>query len=106
MKFYRKNFPRATVLPKMHILEDHVIPWVKRWRLGSGLMGEHAHIMKLEGIHQGIPDSVDRLKYIMKEHILESDPSLTCLRPAPKKRKLQSDSSEDTTSSSDSDSDL
>ena len=109
MKFYRENFPHATVLPKMHILEDHVLPWVRRWRLGSGLMGEqgaesiHAHLMKLERVHQGIPDAVDRLKYIMKEHILESDPSLTSLRPSPKKRKTQPDSTEDISSGSDND---
>ncbi len=87
------------------------MPWVRRWRLGSGLMGEqgaesiHAHIMKLERIHQGIPDDVERLRYIMQEHMLESDPSLTCLIPAPKKReKKTDDSSEDDSSGSDTDS--
>ncbi len=111
LKFYRHSFPKATVLPKMHTLEDHVVPWVRRWRLGSGLMGEqgaesiHAHIMKLERIHQGILDDVERLRYIMKEHVLESDPSLTCLIPAPKKRgKKTDDSSEDDSSGSDTDS--
>ncbi len=49
----------------MHILEDHVIPWIRRWRLASGLMGEqgaesiHAHVMKLERVHQGIPNELD-----------------------------------------------
>ncbi len=94
------------MLPKMHIMEDHVIPWVRRWRVGAGLMGEqgaesiHQHFMKLERTHQGIPSDVDRLKYIMREHQLASDPSLTCLRPAAKqyytkKRKLMSEHSED-----------
>ena len=82
MKFYREEFPYSTVLPKMHIMEEHVVTWVKRWRLGSGLMGEqgaesiHAHLMKLDRIHQGIPNPVDRLKYLFKEHILECAPSL------------------------------
>ena len=67
----------------------------------QGAEAVHAHMMKLERVHQGIPDAVDRLKYIVKEHILESDPSLTCLRPAPKKRKRQL-SADDTSSSSDS----
>ena len=108
LMFYRKNFSHATVLPKMHLLEDHVIPWVRRWRLGSGLMGEqgaesiHAHVMRLERVHQGIPDALQRLKYIVKEHILESDPSLTCLRPSPKRRKIQPDSIDDISSGSDS----
>ena len=84
MAFYRASFPEATILPKMHLLEDHV-PWFKRWHLGFGLMGEqgaesiHAHLMKLERIYQGI--DVERLKYIFKEHMLVSAPSL--ISPAP-----------------------
>ena len=108
MAFYRETFPHATVIPKMHIMEDHIVPWLRRWRLGSGLMGEqgaesiHAHIMKLERIHQGIPNELERLKYIVKEQMLESDPSLTNLRPPLKKRKTQAHSA-DTNISSDSD---
>lgn len=48
MEHYRRSFPHATILPKMHVLEDHVLPWLKCWRVGSGLMGEqgalHSHI--------------------------------------------------------------
>ena len=90
---YRANFPWATVLPKMHILEDHTIPWLRRHHVGAGLMGGqgaesiHAHLMRLKRIHQGIASDVDRLKYILKEHELESAPSLTCLRPPPAKRQ-------------------
>lgn len=40
MAFYRQTFPTATILPKMHILEDHVIPWMQRWHIGARLMGE------------------------------------------------------------------
>ena len=107
MEFYRREFPRATVLPKLHIMEEHVAPWVKRWRVGAGLMGEqgaesiHAHFKRLERIHQGIPNDVDQLKFIMKEHQLESEPSLNSLRPHPKKGK-KNDS--DASSSTDSDS--
>ena len=52
----------------MHILEDNVIPWLTRWKIGAGMMGEqgaesiHAHIMRLERIHQGIANDVHRLK--------------------------------------------
>lgn len=101
MAYYRATFPSATVLPKM---EDHTIPWMKRFHLGAGLMGEqgaesiHAHLMRLERIHQGIASDVQRLKYIVREHMLESAPSLTSLRPAPaprKRKRSDSDSSED-----------
>ena len=92
LTFYRATFPKATILPKMHIMEDHVIPWLKRWRIGAGMMGEqgaesiHAHLMRLERNHQGIASSVERLKYIFKQHMLETTPSLVALRPPPKKR--------------------
>ena len=68
------SFPQASVLSKMHILKDHVIPWFQRWRMGFGIMEEqgpesiHAHLMKLERLYQGIANDVERLKYIVKEH--------------------------------------
>ena len=60
MAFYRESFPNATILPKMHILEDHVVPWMRRWRLGARLMGEqgaesiHTHLHKLESQYCGL----------------------------------------------------
>ena len=53
----------------------------------QGAESIHAHMMRLERIHQGIANDVDRLKYIVKEHMLESAPSLTSLRPPPKRGK-------------------
>ena len=108
MSFYRTTFPDSTVLPKMHIMEDHVIDWLLRWHLGAGLMGEqgaeslHAHLMRLERTYQGVANEVDRLKYIFKEHILESAPSLVTLRPPPAKRRKKDNND---SSSEDSESD-
>jgi hypothetical protein len=28
MEYYRKTFPHATVLPKMHFLESHLVEWL------------------------------------------------------------------------------
>ena len=73
--------------------QSPIVPWMKRWRMGSGIMGEqgaesiHAHLMRLEKTYQGIPNELDRLLYVFKEQALESDPSLTTLRPSLKKRK-------------------
>lgn len=45
------------VIPKMQLLEDHVIPWIRRFGLGAGLMGEqgaesiHAHLNRLESTY-------------------------------------------------------
>ena len=50
MKMYRENFSAYNVLPKMHLLEDHLVPWMKRWKMGAGLLGEHG----AESIHAHI----------------------------------------------------
>jgi len=47
MAYYRATFPLATVLPKMHILEDHIVPWIRQWQVGFGFMGEQG----AESIH-------------------------------------------------------
>ena len=96
MAFYRQEFPRATVLPKMHIMEDHVIPWLRRWHVGAGLMGEqgaeslHSAIHKMDDRYSSIVNRLDRLKYIVKEHNILTAPSLNTLRPTPKSRGRQS----------------
>jgi hypothetical protein len=83
----------ATVLPKMHIMEDHTIPWLRRYHVGAGLMGEqgaesvHALMMRLNRTYQGIPNATTRLKHIMTEHTLGTNPSLLALRPPVNKRK-------------------
>ena len=43
--------------------------------------------MRLERVHQGIANDVNTLKYIMKEHMPESAPSLTCQLKKGKKVK-------------------
>lgn len=58
----------------MHILENHVIPWLRRWHIGAGFRGEqgaesiHSHVKKLEGNYSGIANEVDKLKYIIIMH--------------------------------------
>lgn len=111
MSFYRAEFPWATILPKMHIMEDHVIPWLKRFHIGAGLMGEqgaesiHARMMKLERDYRGIKDELDSLKYIVHEQALYTAPSLSALRPPVKKRKLDSSDSSSSNDSSDEEED-
>ncbi len=36
---YKTQFPTASVFPKLHILEKHTIPWLRKWGgVGFGLM--------------------------------------------------------------------
>jgi len=69
------------VLPKMHILEDHVVPWIRRWRVGFGFMGEqgaesiHAYFNSLKSSYRGIPDPVQQLRQMMVAHFLHVTPA-------------------------------
>ncbi len=79
MEYYRTTFPRATVIPKMHLMEDHMM---RKWHVGFGTMGEQG----AESIHasfNGIERSfacmihtkVDKLKSVVKEHHLRISPT-------------------------------
>ena len=85
------------MLPKTHMLEEHVIPWLKEWHIGFGMMGEqgaesvHKYFNTLGRTYCGIPNSVERLKYMLKEHQLHTAPANVAARPPIKKRKLTTD---------------
>ena len=98
LQYYRESFPRSTfpkasVLPKMHLLEDHMVDWLRKYHLAAGFMGEqgaesiHAHINRLEEKYQGVQNKVAKLKYIYEMYTLETAPSLQTLKPKVKTRK-------------------
>ena len=35
-----EEFPDATVTPELHILEDHVVPWLQKCKVVFGLLDE------------------------------------------------------------------
>jgi hypothetical protein len=94
MRYYRSTFPTATVLPKMHFLEQHVVPWLKQWGVGLGLMGEqgaesiHAAVNSISRAYLNMADKVKRLECILREHHRQTCPTLASAQPSPKKRKL------------------
>ena len=47
MAYYQFQFPTASVTPKLHIFDEHVVPWIKTWGVGFGLLGEQG----AESIH-------------------------------------------------------
>ena len=93
MAFYREKFPWATVLPKMHILECHAIPWLKRFHVGAGIIAEqgaesiHALMKAKNKTYEGISNPSKRLSYIVNEHSIATAPSLLALRPPAKKKE-------------------
>ena len=101
MAYYRCKFPNASVTPKMHFLEEHVVEWINRWKVGFGLLGEqgaesiHAYFNTLRRTYSGIPDRVKRLKHMMTEHILHVAPDNITTRPSIKRKKKAAESPEE-----------
>jgi len=91
MGYYRVTFPLATVLPKMHLLEDHVVPWIRRWWVGFGFMGEqgaesiHIYFNSLKSSYRGIPDPVQQLRQMMVASFLHVTPANIVKEPPIKK---------------------
>ena len=94
MAYYRKVFPSASVTVKLHLLEEHIVPFLKQWPgVGFGLMGEQG----AESIHKefnmlmhrfiNIPDPTERMRCILREHHLQCSPVNKDVKPRPKKRK-------------------
>ena len=93
---YRTVYPHTTVIPKLHLLEDHMVPWIRQWK-GSGfeLMGEqgaesiHAEFNRLEIRHRNQRhDRVERLRRVVTGHLTKSSPTNIVLQPKTKHRKL------------------
>ena len=45
MDYWRSTWPRETVTPKMHMLEEHMVPFLKKWKLGCGFYGEQGKLL-------------------------------------------------------------
>ena len=86
-------FPDCTVTPKMHILEEHVLPFVRKWSDGCCFLGErgaesiHAYFNKLNRTYCSIPVRVQRLRQEMVEHHLHVSPKNVADQPKPLKHR-------------------
>ncbi len=92
MEYYRTTFPNSTVTPKLHMLEDHVIPWLSKWHGGFGLMGEqgaesiHKYFNNLGRVYCTSSDPVTKLHTEMREHHTHLAPECIVARPPPIKK--------------------
>ena len=72
MIFLWSKFPDIRISPKLHILEDHVVPFIRRYGVGSGFYGEqggesiHKTINAMKHNYSNIKNACERLKYIMR----------------------------------------
>lgn len=82
MSYYRDIFKNQTITPKLHMLEEHVIPFLRKWHAPFGLYGEqgleslHASMNKLMASFASMPNPVEKMKSYMKEHYTRVNPNL------------------------------
>ncbi|CAH1275363.1 uncharacterized protein [Branchiostoma lanceolatum] len=93
MTYYREKVPNGSVPIKMHMLEHHVVPCVRKWRFGLGFLGEqgleqvHALFNNIGRTTSGIADPVAKLNSTLKNHLIGVSPDHTGGVPDPVPRK-------------------
>ena len=84
MIYYKEEFLLALVTPKMHILEDHIVPWMQRWYFCPGFHTEqgaesiHAIFNSLGHTYTSVQNPQEQLKLIFQ---LQVGPSTDAARP-------------------------
>ena len=95
MNYIRVEFPDESITPKLHLLEDHVLEFISRWKIGLGMYGEqgaesiHPEFNELRKIHCGIPSDIERIKTIFEQHHMKVRPEARSLIPEKKVRNLK-----------------
>ena len=86
-------FPESSITPKLHSLENHVVPFIHLWRVGLGMMGEqgaesiHARVNTLERFYCSMPNKVEQLKSFVLEHLRQVCPMNIVKQPPPLKQQ-------------------
>ena len=94
MAFYRSKFPSETVTPKLHLLEDHAIQFMRKWGSSFGLYGEqgaesiHAAFNRSKLNYVGMKKNTERLEAMLRDHFSKVYPKSVSMRPEIKKRKV------------------
>ena len=95
--FFRTTFPDASFPPKLHMLEEHVIPFMRKWHFPLGFFGEqggesvHHEFVQLASTFSHVKPATSRLKKMMEEHHLVVHPINRDMIPERKKRNLKRD---------------
>ena len=95
MVYFRRCFPRSTFPPKMHMLEEHVVPFIRKWKFPLGFFGEqggesiHHDFVSLAETFNRVKPATDRLKKTLEEHFVVTSPSNREVVPTKPSRNLK-----------------
>ena len=65
----------ANITTKLHILEVHVVPFIKQWGYGLSIFSEqggeklHSQFKKIEAQYSAVPKGVNKLKSMLQNHL-------------------------------------
>ena len=91
------------ITPKIHLLEEHTLPLMQKFRVGLGLLAEqgaeslHSSMNTLDVLFKNIPGSLARLKSVADQHLLTTTKEASTLQPRPRKRKAEQQREESST---------
>lgn len=79
-EYFREVFPSESCPPKLHMLEEHTVPFMRKWKVGLGFMGEqggegvHARLNNIRCDIRGLSDDLAILKAVIKSHWIQTSP--------------------------------
>lgn len=91
----RSNWPDISITPKLHMVEDHILPFLSRWRVGCGFLGEqggesiHSRMNIMGKRYDNIRNRAKRLEYLMNCHLSQVNPESRANKVAKKKRTFK-----------------
>ena len=95
MKYLRGTFPDESITPKLHLLEDHVVDFISKWKIGLGMYAEqggesiHPVFNALSKTYASVRPHTNRLKSMLEHHHLQVKPIVKSLTPQIRKRKRE-----------------
>ena len=93
--YFREQFPQATIPPKLHMLEDHVVSFIQKWHFPLGFFGKqggesiHHEFVDLAATFAHVHPAPDRLKRILEKHFVVVHPKNREIIPQKQCRNLK-----------------
>ena len=63
LQFTREKFPDMTITLKLHVLEEHVCPFLQQWHMDLGFYGEQG----IEGVHSAFNTQSQHFDQVKKK---------------------------------------
>lgn len=95
MAFFQREFGAATFPPNMHMLEEHLVPFLRKWKFPLGFFGKqggesiHHKFVGLSTQFIHVKPDTSRLKKMLKEHYIKINPLNREIIPEKKRRNLK-----------------